>query len=106
MRMGAAVLPNYPSERPAMVAGADKLGIGTAETVRKGVRRAEIDGGLRQGAATEELAEIKRLKCEVAAQLTVSRSTAAIRAASWLVCRRVGRRRSRPGPPNSATSPG
>src|SRR5664279_1944794 len=68
-----------------MVAVADKLGIGTAETVRKGVRRAEIDGGLRQGAATGELAEIKRLKCEVAAQLTVSRSTAAIRAASSLV---------------------
>src|SRR5664279_2584901 len=64
-----------------MVAVADKLGIGTAETVRKGVRRAEIDGGLRQGAATEELAEIKRLKCEVAAQLTVSRSTTAIRVA-------------------------
>ncbi len=34
--MGAEVLPNYPSERPAIVAVADKLGIGTAETVRKG----------------------------------------------------------------------
>jgi transposase len=30
VRMVAEVLPNYPSEWPAMVAVADKLGIGTA----------------------------------------------------------------------------
>lgn len=66
VRMVAEVLPNYPSEWPAMVAVADKLGIGTAETVRKWVRRAEVDGGLRPGPTSEELAEIKRLKREVA----------------------------------------
>ena len=65
VRMVAGVLPNYPSEWPAMVAVADKLGIGT-ETVRKWVRRAEVDGGLRPGVTSEENAEIRRLKREVA----------------------------------------
>lgn len=62
VRMVAEVLPNYPSEWPAMVAVAGKLGIGTAETVRKWVRPAEVDGGVRPGITTEELAEIKRLR--------------------------------------------
>ena len=66
VRMLAEVLPNYPSEWPAMVAVADKLGIGTAETIRKWVRRAQVDSGVRPGVTTEELAEIKRLKREVA----------------------------------------
>lgn len=66
VRMVAEVLPNYPSEWPAMVAVADKLGVGTAETVRKWVRRAEVDGGIRPGVTSEELDEIKRLKREVA----------------------------------------
>ena len=60
------VRPHYPSEWPAMVAGAGKLGIGTAETVRKWVRRAAVDGGLRSGVTSEEHAEIRRLKREVA----------------------------------------
>jgi transposase len=64
VRMVAEVLPNYPSEWPAMRAVADKLGIGTAETVGRWVRRAEVDGGVRPGITTEELAEIKRLKRE------------------------------------------
>jgi transposase len=42
---------------------AEKLGP-TAETVRKWVRRAEIDGGVRPGVTSEEAAEIKRLKRE------------------------------------------
>lgn len=42
---------------------AEKLGP-TPETVRKWVRRAEIDGGTRPGLTTEEAAEIKRLKRE------------------------------------------
>ena len=66
VRMVAEVLPNYPSEWPAMVAVAGKLGIGTAETVRNWVRLAQVDGGVRPGVTTEEFAEIKRLKREVA----------------------------------------
>ena len=79
VRLVAEVLPNYPSEWPAMVAVADKLGIGTAETVRKWVRRAEVDGGVRPGITTEELAEIKRLKRENA---ELKRANAILRSAS------------------------
>jgi transposase len=43
---------------------ADKLGIGTAETVRKWVRRAEVDAGSRPGVTSEESAEVRRLRAE------------------------------------------
>jgi transposase len=54
----------YPSEWEAMKSIAAKLGIGTTETLRKWVRRAEVDAGARPGTTTEEAAEIKRLKRE------------------------------------------
>ena len=54
------------SEWEAMGRVADLLGIGTAETVRKWVRQAEVDAGQRPGATSDESMEIKRLKREVA----------------------------------------
>ena len=45
VRMVAEVRPNYESECAAIAAVASKLGIGTAETLRKWVRRAEVDAG-------------------------------------------------------------
>jgi transposase len=63
--MVAEVTPDYPSQWAAITAVAQKLGIGTAETLRKWVRRAEIDDGNRPGLTSEEHAEIKRLKREV-----------------------------------------
>ena len=54
------------SEWAAITSIAAKLGIGTAETLRKWVRQAEIDAGARGGVSTEEAAEIRRLKREVA----------------------------------------
>jgi transposase len=42
---------------------AAKLGV-SAETVRKWVRRAEVDTGLRPGTTSEESPEIKRLRRE------------------------------------------
>jgi transposase len=53
----------YGSEWEAMCSVAEKLGP-TPETVRKWVRRAEVDAGSRPGVTTEEAAEIKRLKRE------------------------------------------
>jgi transposase len=47
---------------------AGQLGIGSAETLRKWVRQAERDRGLVAGPTTEELAEIKVLRKEVADQ--------------------------------------
>jgi len=47
---------------------ADSLGITSPETLRKWVRQAEADRGLRVAPTSEELAEIKRLRKEVADQ--------------------------------------
>lgn len=44
------------------------LGIGSPETVRNWVKQARRDAGLEQGPTTEELAEIRRLRKEVADQ--------------------------------------
>ena len=66
VRMVVEVTPNYDSQWAAIGAVAQKLGVGTAETVRKWVRQAEVDTGQRPGSTSEESAEIKRLKREVA----------------------------------------
>ena len=56
----------YLSEFQAIRSIAGKLGIGSPETLRKWVRRAEVDGGTRPGKTSAELAEIRELKKEVA----------------------------------------
>ncbi len=66
VRMVAELTPDYPSQYAAICAVAKKLGIGTAETLRKWVRRAEVDAGQRPGTTSAEHAEIRRLKREVA----------------------------------------
>lgn len=53
----------HASQWEAITSVAEKLGP-TPETVRKWVRRAEIDGGVRPGVTSEDAAEIKRLKRE------------------------------------------
>ena len=54
-------------QRPIPTVARD-LGIGSAETVRKWVRQVERDRGLTPGPTSEELAEIKKLRKEVADQ--------------------------------------
>lgn len=66
VRMVAESKEQYPSEFEAMRVIAGKLGIGSAETLRKWVRQAEVDGGSRPGKTSEELAEIRELKREIA----------------------------------------
>ena len=56
-------LGEYPSLTAASAAVARQVGVGK-ESVRRWVVQAQVDGGQRQGATTEELAEIKRLKTE------------------------------------------
>jgi transposase len=57
---------DYPSEFEAIRTIAGKLGIGSPETLRKWIREAGVDGGARPGETTQELAEIRELKKEVA----------------------------------------
>ena len=66
IRMVAEVRPNYESEWAAIGAVAQKLGIGSSETLRSWIRRAQIDTGQRPGVTSEEAAEIKKLRREVA----------------------------------------
>ncbi len=62
--MVAEVRPEYESQWAAISAVAGKLGIGSAETLRIWVRRAEVDGGHRVGVTSERSEELKRLKRE------------------------------------------
>lgn len=57
-------LGEYPSLTAAAEAVARREGVGK-ESVRRWVVRAQIDGGQRQGARSEERGEIKELKAKV-----------------------------------------
>jgi transposase len=54
----------YETEWEAIRSIAAKLGIGCAETLRKWVRQAQVDGGTRPGVSTEESVELRRLRQE------------------------------------------
>jgi transposase-like protein len=54
---------DYPSQWQAVVSIAGKIGC-TAETLRKWVRRAEIDSGRREGMTSVERTRIKELERE------------------------------------------
>lgn len=55
----------YESEWAAIQSIAAKLGIGSTETLRKWVRRAEVDAGERLGVSSQDAAEIRKLRAEV-----------------------------------------
>jgi len=66
VRMVVESRADYPTEFEAIRSIAGKLGIGSPETLRKWVRQAEVDGGVRAGKTSAEIAEIRELKKEVA----------------------------------------
>jgi transposase len=53
----------YETEWAAICAVASRVGVNN-ETLRKWLRRSEVDAGTRPGTTSEELAEIRRLKRE------------------------------------------
>jgi len=64
VRMVLETKKEHPNEFSAIVSISRKLGIGSPETLRKWVRRAEIDAGQRPGMTSEESEQIKALKRE------------------------------------------
>jgi len=79
VRMVGEIRPDHESDWAAMAKVAELLGVGTPETVRKWVRRAEVDAGARPGTTTEESAELRRLKRENA---ELKRANAILKSAS------------------------
>lgn len=71
---------------------AEKVGVGTGETVRKWVRQAETDGGVRPGTASEESEELRRLKRENA---ELKRANEILKAASAFFAAEIDRPRTR-----------
>jgi transposase len=65
VRLVAESRDQYESEWAAIESVATKLGIGSTETLRKWVRRAEVDAGARPGVTSQESAEVRRLRAEV-----------------------------------------
>jgi transposase len=61
---GAGDRRGYPSAYEAIRSIATKLGIATPETLRKWVRQAEVDAGVRSGTTTSESEQLKALKKE------------------------------------------
>lgn len=57
---------DYGSEYEAIRSISAKLGITSPESLRKWLRQAEVDDGARPGKTSEEIAEIRELKKEVA----------------------------------------
>jgi len=64
VRMVLESQSQYPSQWAALEMVATKLGIGSPETLRKWLRRYEVNQGQRPGTTDAENAEIKRLKRE------------------------------------------
>jgi transposase len=79
VRMIGEIRADHESEWAAMSKVAELLGVGTAETVRKWCRQAEVDAGKRPGLTTEGFAELKRLKRENA---ELKRGNAILKSAS------------------------
>jgi transposase len=64
VRMVVESKADYGSEYEAIRSISAKLGITSPESLRKWLRRAEVDGGVRPGKTSDEIAEIRELKKE------------------------------------------
>ena len=90
VRLVSDARPDHETEWAAMTSVAAKLGV-SAETVRKWVRRSEVDAGQRPGVTAEESAELKRLRRE---NTELRRANEILKAASAFFAAEL----DRPGP--------
>ena len=74
VRMVAELRPQYSSQWAAITAVAGMLGIGTPETLRTWIRRAEVDAGQRLGVTSELAAENKQLRKDMPSCVSRTRS--------------------------------
>jgi transposase len=84
--MVAEVRGEYDTEFAAITAVAKRLGIGSAETLRKWVRQAEVDAGARPGVSSGEAEETRRLRRKVA---ELERANEILKAASSYFAREL-----------------
>ena len=91
VRMVAELTAESGSQWAAMARVAELLGVGTAETVRKWVRAAEVDGGgERPVTSSAESDEVRRLRRENA---ELRRANAILKAASAFFAAEIDRPR-------------
>jgi transposase len=64
VRLVEEVRAEHASEWAAMESVASNLGIGSVQTIHNWVRKAQVDAGTRPGTATEESAELRKLRSE------------------------------------------
>jgi transposase len=64
VRLVEEVRPEHASEWAAIESVASKLGIGSAQTVHKRVRKADVEAGTRPGTTSVESAEMRKLRAE------------------------------------------
>jgi transposase len=86
--MVAEVRAEYPSEWAAIEAVARKLAIGSAETLRKWVRQAEVNSGSRPGVTSQEWAGLRKLRAE---NRELRRANEILKAASIFFAAELGR---------------
>ncbi|MEU7769630.1 transposase [Nocardia sp. NPDC049190] len=65
VRMVVEVRDDYKSEWAAIESVSDKLGIGSAETLRNWIRCGQVDTGQRPGVTSEAAEELRKLRTEV-----------------------------------------
>lgn len=79
VRMVIESRADYETEYAAIKSIAVKLGVTSPESLRKWLRQAEVDQGTRAGKSSEDIAEIRELKKEVA---ELRRANAILKSAS------------------------
>jgi transposase len=83
---------DFPSETAAIRHVCNLLGISSVETLRKWSRQTDIDTGKRTGMTSDDLAELRRLKREVA---ELKRTNGILKAASAFFAAEIDRPQNR-----------